>query len=72
MDKKTIVIILGVILILAGIVAMIHTEPAGDDGSEASRGIADVSEDERPYLWYGIALISSGIILSVVAAIKMS
>lgn len=65
------VIILGLILIIAGIVAMLYIEPAGSDGSEASFGIADVSEDEQPYFWYGVALIILGLIVLAMAVIKI-
>ncbi len=71
MDKKLIVIILGVILIVAGIAAMAYSEPAGGPGSEASWGIADVSEDVHPYFWHGVIILLIGIILLAVAVIKM-
>lgn len=71
MGKKEMVIILGIILIIAGIVAMLYTEPAGSDGSEASFGIADVSEDEQPYFWYGVAFLLLGIIVLAMAIMKI-
>lgn len=49
MDKKTIVVLIGLILIIDGMVAIVYAEPAGDEGSEESRGIADISEDVSPY-----------------------
>ncbi|MFW5898459.1 MAG: hypothetical protein ACOCT7_01235 [Candidatus Saliniplasma sp.] len=71
MDKKIIVILLGVILIVAGIAAMAYTEPAGGPGSEASWGIADISEDTHPYFWHGVIIVLIGIILLAVAVLKM-
>lgn len=70
MDKKGIVIILGIILIVAGVAAMIYTEPAGEAGSSASFGIADVSEDIQPYFWHGIGLILVGVIVLVAGVTK--
>ncbi len=70
MDEKTVVIILGLILIIAGIVLMAYTESAGTPGSDPSFGIADVSEDIRPYFWYGIAFLALGVILMVLAVVK--
>ncbi|MFW6064514.1 MAG: hypothetical protein ACOC8Y_02950 [Candidatus Natronoplasma sp.] len=49
MDKKTIVVLIGLILIIDGMIAIVYAEPAGDEGSEESRGIADISEDVSPY-----------------------
>lgn len=65
------VIVLGLILVIAGIALMAITEPAGEDGTDASFGIADVSEDVRPYFWYGVAVILLGIIMVLLAVIKI-
>ncbi|MEF8874965.1 MAG: hypothetical protein V5A88_09915 [Candidatus Thermoplasmatota archaeon] len=71
MDKKTLVIIIGVVLILGGIVLMMITEPAGTEGSGPSGGIADVSEETRPYFWHGLILIIIGVVVALAASIKM-
>jgi len=71
MDKKIIVMALGLILLIAGTVAMLYTEPAGEEGSDPSRGIADLSEDIRPYFWYGVIIILLGIIMLAMAVIKI-
>lgn len=71
MDKKTLVIIIGVVLILGGIVLMMITEPAGTEGSDPSGGIAGVSEETRPYFWHGLILIIIGVVVALAASIKM-
>lgn len=71
MGKKTVVIILGLILVIAGIVAMVYTEPAGDEGSGPSGGISSWSEDVQPYFWYGVVLVVLGIIVLAAALMKL-
>lgn len=71
MDNKTLVIILGIILVIAGVGFMIITEPAGAEGSEQSFGISSVSEDTRPYLLQGIISLAIGIVTILLAVIKM-
>jgi len=71
MDKKIIVIILGLILLIAGTIAIVYTEAAGEEGSEASAGIAGISEDVRPYFWYGVIFVLLGIVLIAIAVTKI-
>ncbi|MFP4002012.1 MAG: hypothetical protein ACLFSM_06805 [Thermoplasmata archaeon] len=71
MNKKTIVIILGIILIIAGIGFISITEPAGAEGTEQSFGISEVSEDVHPYLLQGIILVAIGLITVLLAIFKM-
>jgi len=71
MEKKTIVITIGIILVIAGAAFMTITEPAGEEGSEPSWGTAGVSEDTRPYFLQGLLLLGIGIITVLIALVKM-
>ncbi len=71
METKTVVILLGVVFLIAGIALMMVTEPAGTEGSQTSWGVADVSEDVRPYFWYGAIVLLLGIVLLVIALVKI-
>ncbi len=71
MDKRTVVTIIGIILIIAGGVFMTITEPSGAEGSDPSFGISDVSEETRPYLLQGIILVAIGIVTVLIAMVKM-
>lgn len=71
MDKKTIIVVIGLILILGGIALTAITEPAGREGLEASFSISEMSEEKRPYLLQGLIAISIGVITVLVALYKM-
>jgi uncharacterized membrane protein len=70
MGTKNIGLIVGVVLIVLGVVLMLITEPAGEEGSQASGGVADASEDTRPYVWYGLVALVLGIVVAVLAWLK--
>lgn len=64
---KMIGLVAGGVLIVLGIVLMLITEPAGDEGGQASGGISDTSEDTRPYLWWGVPALVVGVAVAVLA-----
>lgn len=61
LNTRMIGLVAGGILIVLGIVLMLITEPAGEEGGQASGGISDTSEDTRPYLWWGVVALVVGI-----------
>ena len=65
MNRPMVFVVTGAALVVVGIIAIMITEPAGEDGSDASGGVANVSEDTRPYLWPGIIVIALGIVLAI-------
>ncbi len=71
MDKKIVILVIGILIILAGIALIAVTEPSGGAGSVPSFGIADVSEDTRPYLWHGVIVIMAGIAAVILAFVKI-
>lgn len=60
-DKRTLILVAAAVLIVGGIVLALWEEPAGEEGARASGGVADVSEDTRPYLALGIILVVVGV-----------
>lgn len=66
-NMRTIGLIAGGILVILGIVLMLITEPAGEEGGQASGGVSDASEDTRPYLWWGIISLAVGIAVAMAA-----
>lgn len=62
-NTRTLGLIAAGLLVIVGVVLLFVTEPAGGEGSDPSFGTADVSEETRPYLWHGIALIVVGLIV---------
>ncbi|MFW5946617.1 MAG: hypothetical protein ACOCTN_07085 [Candidatus Natronoplasma sp.] len=71
MDKKTIIVVIGLILILGGIALTVITEPVDSEGLEASFSISEMSEEKKPYLLQGLIAISIGVITVLVALFKM-
>lgn len=51
MATRTVLLIIAAVLVVVGLGLTLVTDPAGEEGGAASRGISDVSEDTRPYLW---------------------
>lgn len=70
MQRHTIAFIAAAVLVVIGIVLMVWTEPAGDDGSGASGGVADVSEDEQPYFWPGLIVLVIGVLVAVFGGLE--
>ncbi len=71
MESKMIVLVIAAIIILAGIVLIAITEPAGQEGSQGSWGISDISEHVRPYFWHGVALVVLGCVVGLVSVAKL-
>lgn len=69
-DKKTLGVIVGVVLLIVGVGLLLVTEPAGESGSGASGGVADVSEETRPYLIPGVLLLVLGLIVAAAFWLK--
>lgn len=70
MEAKTIVILLGIIMMITGVILMVITEEAGQPGAEVTP-FAEASEDIHPYFWHGLVIVLIGIITVVLAAVKM-
>lgn len=63
-NTKMIGLVVGGVLVVLGIVLMLITEPSGEEGGQASGGVSDVSEDTRPYLWWGVVALVVGIVVA--------
>lgn len=67
--RKTAAVFVGLLLVAIGLALSFVTEPAGSPGSQASGGIADVSEETRPYLIPALVFIVVGVLVLLIAAI---
>lgn len=67
MDAKKIGLVVGAILVVIGIALVLITEPEGEEGSAASGGVADVSEETRPWLVHGVVAIVVGLGIALFA-----
>jgi hypothetical protein len=65
---RTVALGVGLILMVAGAALLLVTEPAGTPGSGASGGVADVSEEVRPYLIEAVVLLLVGVAVLAVGA----
>lgn len=59
--NRNIALIVAAVLVIAGIGLLMVTESSGEAGSGASGGTSGESEDFRPYLWHGIAVLVVGL-----------
>lgn len=67
--RKTAAIVVGLVLVAVGFVLFMITEPAGTSGSPASGGIANVSEETRPYLIPAVVVILLGVVVFLATAV---
>lgn len=70
MDTKSVVILIGVLLAIAGIFLIVTSEVDAGPADEFSPA-TEASENANPHLWEGIALIVVGALLVAVAEIRM-
>lgn len=71
MERHTIAFIAAAVLVILGIVLMVWTKPAGEEGTDPSGGVADVSEDEQPYFWPGLIVLVIGVVVAVFGGLQV-
>ncbi len=63
-------LIVGLLIIIGGVFVISLTQEAGQAGVSPSGGIAETSEESRPYFWHGVFIIIGGLVVTVVSYIK--
>lgn len=70
MELRAAGLVLGLLIIIGGVFMISLIQEAGEPGISPSGGIADTSEENRPYFWHGVFLIIAGLVVTVFSYIK--
>lgn len=70
MDLKAAGLIIGLLIIIVGVFTISLIQEAGESGISPSDGIAETSDEYRPYFWQGVFIIVIGLVVIVISYLK--